>query len=172
MNTYLNLTSLGLAAILCMTSLTACSQKPSSEETAAQSSQSSTSDTPRKTEHIRLPVASAKPVCANCGVVLAVNVIDVAGKGSGAGVVAGGVVGGLVGNQVGQGTGRDLATFAGVVGGAIAGNAIEKKSRSTKSYAITVQMDNGSERTYSQATDPGLVKGQKVRIENDVVVKN
>lgn len=171
MNTSLNLTSLGLAALLCMTTLAACSQKPS-EESAAKPSQSSASDTPRKTEHIRLPVASAKPVCANCGVVLAVNVVDVEVKGSGAGVVAGGVVGGLVGNQVGQGQGRDLATFAGVVGGAIAGNAIEKKSRSTKSYAITVQMDDGTERTYRQATDPGMVKGQKVRIENDVVVKN
>ena len=118
------------------------------------------------------PVETAKPVCANCGVVLAVNVIEEEGKGSGVGVVAGGVVGGLVGNQVGQGTGRDLATFAGVLGGAIAGNKIEKKSKKTKSYDIRVKMDDGTERTYRQATDPGMAKGQYVKIENDVVVKD
>jgi outer membrane lipoprotein SlyB len=216
MNTYLNITALGLAAMLCITSLTACSQKPSSEEIAAQvkiamdqaekdkqtsaaqvaqPSQSfpapaaapveAPAQQPAKKqvaakhkpvmhehEHAMLPVESAKPVCANCGVVLAVNVIEVEGKGSGVGVVAGGVVGGLIGNQVGQGTGNDLATVAGVLGGAFAGNTIEKKSKKTKSYDITVKMDDGSEHTYRQATDPDMVKGQKVKIENDVVVKD
>lgn len=227
MNTYLNLTALGLAAMLCITSLTACSQKPSSEEIAAQvkiameqaekdkqaaaaqaaqTSQSSAApeaapveapaqqpvkkpvaakhaavkhkpvvheyEHEHEYEHAMLPVETAKPVCANCGVVLAVNVIEEEGKGSGVGVVAGGVVGGLVGNQVGQGTGRDLATFAGVLGGAIAGNKIEKQNKKTKSYDIRVKMDDGSERTYRQATDPGMVKGQNVKIENDVVVKD
>lgn len=113
-----------------------------------------------------------KPICANCAVVLAVNVVEVAGKGSGLGVVAGGVVGGLVGNQVGDGRGKDIATIAGVVGGAFAGNAIEKNAKKTKRYDIVVRMEDGTERTLSQATDPALVNGQKVKIENDVVVKN
>lgn len=226
MNTYLKLTALSLVAMLCITSLTACSQKPSSEEIAAQvkiameqaekdkqtaaaqaaqTLQSSAApavapveapveapaqkpvkkhaavkhkpvvherEYEHEDEHAMLPVETAKPVCANCGLVLAVNVIEEEGKGSGVGVVAGGVVGGLVGNQVGQGTGRDLATFAGVLGGAIAGNKIEKKAKKTRSYDITVKMDDGSERTYRQATDPGMVKGQNVKIENDVVVKD
>lgn len=197
MNTYLNINALGLAAMICIASLAACSQKPSSEEIAAQvsiamdqaeqdkqtaaaqaaqTSQSSAAVKPRKivraTEQARLPVENAKPVCANCAVVLAVNVVEVEGKGSGVGVVAGGVVGGLVGNQVGQGTGRDLATFAGVVGGAMAGNKIEKQSKKTKNYDITVKMDDGSEHTYRQATDPDMAKGQKVTIRNDVVVKD
>jgi outer membrane lipoprotein SlyB len=212
MNTYLNLTALGLATMLSITSLTACSQKPSSEEIAAQvkiamdqaekdkqtsaaqvepPSQSSPEpaatpvEAPQPTkkqvavkhkpvvhEHAMLPVESAKPVCANCGVVLAVNVIEEEGKGSGVGVVAGGVVGGLVGNQMGQGTGRDLATIAGVVGGAFAGNKIEKQAKKTKGYDITVKMDDGSEHIYRQAAVPDMVKGQKVKIENDVVVKD
>lgn len=212
MNTYLNLTALGLAAMMGITSLTACSQKPSSEEinaqvkiameqvekdkqtAAAQAAQTSlsaaapveapaqqpvkkeaaTKHKPSVQEHERamLPDERTKPVCANCGVVLAVNVIEEEGEGSGVGVVAGGVAGGLIGNQVGQGTGRDLATVAGVVGGAFAGNKIEKIAKKTKSYDITVKLDDGSERTYRQATDPGLFKGQKVKIENDVVVKN
>ena len=217
MNTYLNLTALGLAAMMGITSLTACSQKPSSEEinaqvkiameqvekdkqtAAAQAAQTALSAAapveapaqqpvkkeaatkqaavkpkPSVQEHERamLPGEHTKPVCANCGVVLAVNVIEEEGKGSGVGVVAGGVAGGLIGNQVGQGTGRDLATVAGVVGGAFAGNKIEKMTKKTKSYDITVKLDDGSERTYRQATDPGLFKGQKVKIENDVVVKD
>ncbi|MDO8291934.1 MAG: glycine zipper 2TM domain-containing protein [Gallionella sp.] len=217
MNTYLNLTALGLAAMMGITSLTACSQKPSSEEinaqvkiameqaekdkqtAAAQAAQTALSAAapveapaqqpvkkeaatkqaavkhkPSVQEHERamLPDERTKPVCANCGVVLAVNIIEEEGKGSGVGVVAGGVAGGLIGNQVGQGTGRDLATVAGVVGGAFAGNKIEKMAKKTKSYDITVKLDDGSERTYRQATDPGLFKGQKVKIENDVVVKN
>jgi len=212
MNTVLNLTALGLAAMLSITSLTACSQKPSSEEIAAQvkiamdqaekdkqtsaaqveqplqsspepaatpveapqpaKKQVAVKHKPVVHEHTMLPVESAKPVCANCGVVLEVNVTEEEGKGSGVGVVAGGVVGGLVGNQVGQGTGRDLATIAGVVGGAFAGNKIEKQAKKTKSYDITVEMDDGSERVYRQATVPDMVKGQKVKIENEVVVKD
>ncbi len=113
-----------------------------------------------------------KAVCGNCGVVVAVNMIEEAGKGSGLGVVAGGVVGGLVGNQVGDGTGRQLATLAGVVGGAFAGNAIEKNAKKTKHYDIVIKMEDGGERTIRQATVPALVSGDKVKIENDIVVKN
>ena len=116
--------------------------------------------------------APQKPVCANCGVVLAVNVVEEEGKGSALGVIGGGVVGGLLGNQVGNGTGRDLATLAGAVGGAFAGNAIEKNAKKTKSYHVVVRMDDGSERTYRQASDPGLMRGEKVKIEKDTVVKN
>lgn len=118
------------------------------------------------------PVAEMKPICANCGVVVSVTMVEVAGKGSGLGVVAGGVVGGLVGNQVGDGRGKDLATLAGVVGGAFAGNAIEKNAKKSKRYDIVVKMEDGSERTLSQATEPNLASGQKVKVENDAVVKN
>ena len=99
--------------------------------------------------------------------------VEVDGKGgSGVGLVTGGVVGGLVGNQIGNGTGRDLATFAGVLGGAFAGNQIEKKTKKTKSYDIRVKMDDGTEHTYRQLTNPDMVRGQKVKIENNVVVKD
>ena len=203
--------------LITLLGVSACSQKPSSEEIAAQvkialeqeraqvAAQNAASapvaapvaaaapvvaePSPAPVEHKAAPAPKAKPVvhatpakaepvavlktiCANCGEVVAVNVVEVAGKGSGVGVVAGGVVGGLVGNQVGNGTGRDLATLAGVVGGAFAGNAIEKNAKKTKRYDIVVRMEDGSERTLSQVTDPMLVNGQKVKIENDVIVKN
>lgn len=221
MHTSLSLTTLSLAAMLSIALFTACSQKPSSAEIAAQvkvaveqaekDKQTAASQTeltsPLQAEPTVAPVAapapkpvkkhtttkhaqaeakpfvyeqertvqpaeSTKPFCANCGIVLAVNATEEEGKGSGIGVVAGGVVGGLLGNQVGQGTGNDLATIAGVVGGAFAGNKIEKITKKTKVYHITVKMDDGSEHSYRQATDPELLKGQKVKIENNVVVKN
>ena len=214
MNTYFNLTALSLAALLGLTSITACSQKPSSEEVsaqvkiamdqaekdrqaaaaqAAQAAQAAEAakvaaapapveaspKTSRKhattgsgTGHATWPENTKRVVCLNCAEVLGVKMVEVDGKGSGIGLVTGGVVGGLVGNQVGNGTGRDLATLAGVVGGAFAGNEIEKKNRKTKSYDIRVRMDDGTERTYRQPTDPGLFAGQRVKIENDVVVKN
>jgi len=222
MNTYLNLTALGLAAMMGITSLTACSQKPSSEEIKAQvkiameqaekdkqTAAAQTAQTPpsaaapveapaqqpvkketvtkhaavkhkthvQEPERAMLPSESTKPesmkpVCANCGIVLAVNVIEEEGQGSGVGVVAGGVAGGLLGHQVGQGTGRDLATVAGLVGGALAGNKVEKMAKKTKSYNITVRLDDGSERIYHQATDPGLFNGQRVKIENGIVVRD
>ena len=118
------------------------------------------------------PMSITKPICHNCGVILAINRIEEAGKGSGLGVVGGGVVGGLLGNQVGDGTGRDLATLAGAIGGAIAGNAIEKNAKKTIHYEIVVRMDEGGERTYRQTTEPALSNGQKVKIENDAVIAN
>jgi outer membrane lipoprotein SlyB len=112
-----------------------------------------------------------KIVCTTCGVAIAINEVETAGKGSGLGVVAGGVVGGLLGNQVGSGTGRDLATIAGAIGGAMAGNKIEQNSKKTRSYNITVKMETGEEVVFHQAGLPNFVQGDAVRIENDTVVK-
>lgn len=110
-------------------------------------------------------------VCTHCGVVLSVNEVDTEGEGSGLGVVAGGIVGGVLGHQVGGGTGRDLATIAGAVGGAFAGNKIEKVAKKTRSYNIVVKMNSGEERTFNQATVPNVANGDKVKIENGVVVR-
>lgn len=123
-------------------------------------------------EKANAPMTAMKPVCTNCGVVLAINKVEEAGKGSGLGVIGGGVVGGLLGNQVGGGTGKDLATLAGAIGGAVAGNAIEKNAKKTIHYDIVVRMEDGGERTYRQATEPALANGQKVKIENDTVIAN
>jgi len=123
-------------------------------------------------EKVNAPMTAMKPVCTNCGVVLAINKVEEAGKGSGLGVIGGGVVGGLLGNQVGGGTGKDLATLAGAIGGAVAGNAIEKNAKKTIHYDIVVRMEDGGERTYRQATEPALANGQKVKIENDTVIAN
>lgn len=116
---------------------------------------------------------SRKPAartCADCGVVEAVNVVEVEGEGTGLGAIAGGVAGGILGHQIGQGRGNTVATVAGVAGGAYAGHEVEKRMKKTKRYDIHVRMDDGTTRVIQQQTDPGLGIGQKVRIENGTIV--
>jgi len=115
--------------------------------------------------------APVKAVCANCGTVVAVNVVEVAGKESGAGVVIGGAVGGLIGNQVAQPKDKELATLAGAVGGAVAGHYIEKNMKKSKAYDVVVKLENGEERTLRHTADPALVAGDKVKIEGELAVK-
>ncbi|MBR7793323.1 glycine zipper 2TM domain-containing protein [Undibacterium sp. FT147W] len=106
-------------------------------------------------------------VCDNCGVVESVRVIEQqASQGSGVGAVAGALLGGVLGNQVGGGDGRKLATVAGAVGGGFAGNAIEKRTRTTTVYEVRVKMENGHVRTFHPSTQPGWQSGDRVRIVN------
>ena len=111
-------------------------------------------------------------VCANCGVVQSVREITTRAEGSGVGAAGGAVVGGLLGNQVGGGRGRDLATIAGAIGGAVAGNQIEGGVRASRSYDVTVRLDNGSTRTVHQSTQGNWQSGDQVKIVNGVLRAN
>ncbi len=154
----------GILALLSMLAFSGCSQKASSEEHSAKAKAAAA----KEKEKAREQAASEKKIaCDNCGVVVSVKESEQEGKGSGLGVVAGGVAGGVIGNQVGQGTGRDLATIAGVVGGAIAGNTIEKKMKKTMVYDVTVKMENGEERVLHYTTAPGVMSGDKVKVEGE-----
>ncbi|HMC14243.1 MAG TPA: glycine zipper 2TM domain-containing protein, partial [Albitalea sp.] len=95
-------------------------------------------------------------VCAHCGVVQTVHAVKKKGQGTGVGAVAGGVVGGVVGNQFGHGNGRAAMTVLGAVGGGMAGNEIEKRSRSVTVYQVTVKMDDGTVRSFEQAVAPAV----------------
>lgn len=114
----------------------------------------------------------APAVCTNCGVVESVNTVTHAGSGSGAGALIGGVVGGLLGHQVGGGRGKDVATVAGAVGGAVLGNHIEKDRKSTQDVEIRVRLDDGTTQTIRSQTDQGLRSGDKVRIDNGRLIRN
>jgi outer membrane lipoprotein SlyB len=115
--------------------------------------------------------AAALAVCADCGVVQSVETVKQEGQGSGLGAVAGGLVGGLVGNQVGKGTGNTIATIAGAAGGAYAGNQIEKKTKSKNVYKVHVKMESGSEREFTFDEAPAFAAGDKVKVDNDQLVK-
>lgn len=95
------------------------------------------------------------------------------GRTTGAGAIIGGIAGGVIGNQIGGGSGRDVARIAGIAGGAIAGNAIEKNNRTqvVETYRISVQTDNGSLRAYDLSSLNDLRTGDRVRIENGQIFR-
>lgn len=110
--------------------------------------------------------APVQPTCRNCGVVQQVREIKAPGEGSGLGAIAGGLLGGVLGNQVGGGNGRKLATVAGAVGGAYAGHQIEKSTRSSSRYEVTVRLEDGSRQVLTLDEAPSWRAGDPVRVEN------
>ena len=101
-----------------------------------------------------------------------VREVETKGAGTGLGVVGGAVVGGLLGSQVGGGHGKDVMAVVGAVGGGFAGNEVEKRVKSTKSFSTTVRFDDGTSRVFNDATAPGWRVGEKVRIVNGVIQSN
>lgn len=108
-------------------------------------------------------------VCNDCGVVQTVNEVAVEPKGSGGGAVAGGIVGGILGNQMGKGATRDFATVLGAVGGAFAGNHIEKSVKESKRYDVVVRFEDGSTRTFSSDSPPAWHSGDRVVLQNGLL---
>nr|WP_246389966.1 glycine zipper 2TM domain-containing protein [Halomonas cerina] len=76
----------------------------------------------------------------------------------------GAVIGGLLGNQVGGGSGRQLATVAGALGGAVAGSKIEESTNRVTAWEIEVRQDNGQNVVIVQKADQPFQVGQRVRI--------
>ncbi len=114
----------------------------------------------------------AVQACANCGVVEAVNIVETKGDGNNVvGTIAGGVVGGVLGHQVGGGSGKDLATIAGAVGGAYAGNRVENHLAKSKQYQVTVRLENATTQTFVYAADPAIKVGTRVKVENNAIVR-
>ena len=108
--------------------------------------------------------------CANCGVIEAINEIEVKGEGNYLGMIAGGLAGALLGHQVGGGTGKTVATVAGAAGGAYAGNVIEQKMKTTRHYEVIVRLENGGTQAVAFEAAPGFRVGDKVRVENGALV--
>jgi outer membrane lipoprotein SlyB len=61
---------------------------------------------------------------------------------------------------------------AGAVGGGLAGNEIEKRVKTSKSYSITVRLEDGSTRVVNQATAPAWRAGDKVKFVDGVIQSN
>ncbi len=125
---------------------------------------------PVATRPVAPPLLAA--VCNLCGVVEAVNPIQVKGDGSLVGKIGGGVAGAVLGSQIGKGDGRKLAQVAGVIGGAFAGNEIEKRVRTETHYEVVVRLDNGGSQTVAYSTAPAFNVGTRVRIESDGTLRN
>jgi outer membrane lipoprotein SlyB len=140
--------------------------KPASIPAASPAPTQSAPPTPVYTANAPASSAPEKRICANCGNVSSITPVEKKGEGSGAGAVIGGIVGGVLGHQVGGGRGKDLATAAGAIGGAVAGNEIEKSNKRTVHYEVRVLMEDGTYRTVRYETEPGVRVGDKVKIEN------
>lgn len=108
-------------------------------------------------------------LCVNCGVVEAINVVEVKGEGTYLGKIAGGVAGALLGSQIGQGRGTTVAEVAGAAGGVFAGNEIEKHMKTTKHYEVVVRLENGGTKTISYAAQPGFAVGTRVKVDNNTL---
>ncbi|MBX3587974.1 MAG: glycine zipper 2TM domain-containing protein [Ramlibacter sp.] len=95
------------------------------------------------------------------------------GKGSGAGAVIGGIAGAVIGHQIGGGTGRDLATAAGAIGGAVVGNNVEKRNKTEthETWRVSIQVDRGGYRAYDVDSAANLRVGDRVRIENGQIYR-
>jgi ABC-type transporter MlaC component/outer membrane lipoprotein SlyB len=119
----------------------------------------------------RVAAPAAAPVCANCGVVEAINVVEHKGDGSYVGMIAGGIAGALLGNQVGDGSGRRIATVVGAAGGGFAGNEIEKRMKTTRHYEVVVRLESGGTQMVSYPAEPTLKVGNRVRVENGAFVQ-
>lgn len=113
--------------------------------------------------------APARVACAACGTVESVTPIAQEGKPSGVGAVAGAVLGGLLGNQFGGGDGKTLSTIGGVLGGAYAGNTVEKRMNQQTHYRVLVRMDDGSSRSVEQSS-PAFGVGSRVSVQGNVLI--
>ncbi len=80
--------------------------------------------------------APARVQCADCGVVESTR--EVSTKGTGSGV--------------------------GAVGGAVAGNEVEKRVKATKSREVTVRLDDGSSRVVNEGSSSPWHTGDRVKI--------
>ncbi|MDZ7922402.1 glycine zipper 2TM domain-containing protein [Rhodoferax sp.] len=114
-----------------------------------------------------VPQVAPKLVCASCGTVETVTPIQREAAPSGAGAAVGAVLGGVLGNQVGGGSGKTLATIAGIFGGGIAGNAIEKNMKKETVYQVAIRMEDGSLRRIEQSS-PAAV-GARVTLEGNTI---
>lgn len=108
----------------------------------------------------------ASRYCANCGVVEAINVIEVKGEGSYLGKIAGGLAGAILGNQIGHGTDNKVATIAGAAGGAYVGNEVEKRAKTTKHYEVIARLDNGGTQAITFSEPPPFAVGARIKAEN------
>jgi outer membrane lipoprotein SlyB len=116
---------------------------------------------------------SSHAQCQNCGTVVSTRTYErAAERASGLGAGGGAVVGGLLGNQVGSGNGRTLATIAGAVGGAYAGNRVERNMHSTTYTDVRVRMAKGGYRTFTEQGRPRYGNGDRVRVQGNHLIRD
>lgn len=110
--------------------------------------------------------------CNDCGVIEFTRAVDTNNQSSGIGAVGGALLGGVLGHQVGGGNGQDVATVAGALGGALAGNELEKHSRTLTRYETAVRFEDGTRQIFTSSTIPGWQAGDHVKVVNGQIQYN
>lgn len=85
---------------------------------------------------------------------------------TGIGAIIGGASGFGIGNLIGNGNGRDVARVLGVLGGALAGNEVQKRyDQPQPAQQVVVRTSTGVLVSVIQPIDPSLRAGQSVYID-------
>ena len=105
-------------------------------------------------------------LCESCGIVTGVRSEKRRGKGGALGIIGGAVGGGLLGSQVGKGDGKTLGTAGGAVGGAIIGNEIQKRMNRKTVHITSIQLKDGTTRSYESETAPTWAVGNSVKLDS------
>ncbi|RPE81794.1 glycine zipper 2TM domain-containing protein [Vulcaniibacterium tengchongense] len=105
--------------------------------------------------------------CYDCGTVTRIEQVQTRNAPSATGAVLGGLVGAAAAREIAKhqtdSEGRqNTATAAGAVGGAIAGNAIQK--RVSTGYNVYVRMNDGRTTVVTQSDLGGIREGSYVRV--------
>jgi len=164
LNSSLHTLSAGFVLLL---ALAACTPEQATT-TAATPQPGSAPATQAAPAPVAAPVVPAPvqvPVCTTCGVVRSITTVVQAGTSTGLGAAIGAVAGGLAGNQVGGGSGNTIATAAGVIGGAVLGNTIERNRNSGAMYEVIVDMEAGGQQTIMVPDATGISQGSAVNVQ-------
>ncbi len=105
-------------------------------------------------------------LCDTCGIVKEVRSEKRKGKGGALGIIGGAVGGGLLGSQVGKGDGKSVATVGGAVGGAVLGNEIQKRMNRKTIHITSIQLKDGSMRSYESEAAPTWAVGNSVKLDS------
>jgi outer membrane lipoprotein SlyB len=138
--------------------------KAAQDAAAAKAAQEAATAQAAQAEKARLAQVAA--LCDSCGIVKEVRSEKRKGKGGAVGIIGGAVVGGVLGNQVGDGSGQKIATVGGAVGGAVLGNEIQKRVNRKTIHITSIQMKDGSMRTYESEAAPTWAVGNSVKLDS------
>ena len=113
------------------------------------------------------PGAQPEEIDLRAGIIEQITLVQLpSNQHAGVGAVVGGLAGLGIGSLIGAGTGRDVAMVLGAVGGAFAGNAVQKKyDQPVAGQQIVVRVSNGVLVSITQPTNPNLFNGQRVYIQ-------
>jgi outer membrane lipoprotein SlyB len=138
--------------------------KAAQDAAAAKAAQDAAAAQAAKDQKAR--AAQVAALCDTCGIVTGVRSEKRKGKGGALGIIGGAVGGGLLGNQVGKGDGKTVATVGGAVGGAVIGNEIQKRLNRKTIHITSIQMKDGTTRSYESETAPAWAVGNSVKLDS------